>query len=125
MVTSRLFISLFLFSVGIANANSLTVAEFNQLPAREQNQLLKAAKDTATTMVAWVSNDSRISDKPTIAKDFKQCLLDRDVAWLRKSLRDFEVEFEASSTSFGGAVVATIAWKCNYLSKSENPTTNK
>jgi len=80
MVTSRIFISLFLFSFGIANANSLTVAEFNQLPAREQNQLLEAAKDAATVMVSWISQDPRIGDKPTMAKDFQQCLLDRDVA---------------------------------------------
>jgi len=117
MVTSRIFISLFLLSVGIANASSLTVAEFNQLPTREQNQLLEAAKDAATVMVSWISLDPRIGDKPTMAKDFQQCLRDRDVAWLKNSLREYEVEFEGSSRSFGGSVVVTIAWKCGYLSK--------
>lgn len=121
MVTLRIVITvlLFLFDVGAANAKSLTVAEFNQLPVREQDQLLEAAKDASTVMIRWIVQDPRISDKPTMAKDFQQCLLDRDVAWLRKSLRDYEVEFAASSTRFGGAVVVTIAWKCGYLRKSE------
>ena len=104
------------------SAQSLTVADFNRLPVREQDQLLRAAQDAATVTIAWVSSDPRVRDQSTMANDLQRCLLDRDVAWLRKSLREYEVEFKGSlATSFGGAVVHTIAWRCDYLSiqKSE------
>jgi hypothetical protein len=104
------------------SAQSLTVADFNRLPVREQDQLLKVAQDAATLMITWVSSDPRVRDQSTMAKDLQLCLLDRDVAWLRKSFREYEVEFKGRlAATFSGAVVHTIAWRCNYLSiqKSE------
>jgi len=108
----KCFLALFLTACGVAGASPLTVADFDRLPPQEQDRILDTTK-TAVSVTLFFAQQGEGGSKR--AADFSSCLRDRDIDWLRKSIREYVAEFGPVATSIGAAVAHTLAWKCGYL----------
>ena len=106
-------LALSLASCGVASAVPVQVAEFNQLPSQEQDRILDVAYHSASVALAFAQGG--VGGSKLVA-GFSRCMRDRDVAWLRSSLREYLLEFGGMPTSLGAAVTQSLAWKCGVLS---------
>jgi len=114
----KCFLALVLTACGVAGASPLTVADFDKLPPQEQDRILDATK-TVVSVTLFFAQEGEGGSKR--AAEFSRCLRDRDVDWLRKSLRQYFAEFGPIATSIGAAVAHALAWKCCYLRLEKPP----
>lgn len=93
-----------------ANSSALTVEQFQDLPDAEQVRLVEAAFGSITVTLAWVQVEES-SDTPA-GKTLSACLRDRSTEWVVESVREYLSRVDFTPTSFSGAVVQAMAWKC-------------
>ena len=108
----KIVLALCLAPCSLASAAPLQVSEFNGLPSEEQDRILDAAYHSASVALAFAQGGEGGSK---VAAGFSRCLRDRDVSWLRSTLREYLAEFGGTPTSLGGAVTQSLAWKCGFL----------
>jgi len=107
-----ILIMLLVVASGLSSAESspLTVEQFQKLPNEEQVRLVEAAFGSLVVTLAWVRVEES-SDMPA-GKTLSACLKDRSTGWVVGSVREYLTRIDFTPTSFSGAVVQAMAWKC-------------
>lgn len=86
------------------------VERFLQLDDGEQERILMASYETATTLLAFGVGEN---PKPVTEK-MVACLKEREFGWLRKTFLEYVSKYNLGST-FGANFAHSMAWKCELL----------